>query len=74
MPDRRSSGAAGAVTAHRIKTAEPGTRNLVNHLANEVVGLFDRPLFAFRGPQSALGLDTFRDGAFRTADPLAATL
>ncbi|EST35077.1 GMC family oxidoreductase [Streptomyces roseochromogenus] len=40
-------------------------RNLMDHLANEIVGLFGQPVFPFRGPQSALGIDTFRDGDFR---------
>lgn len=41
-------------------------RNLMDHLANEVVGLFGQPLFPFRGPQSILSVETFRDGAFRS--------
>jgi len=40
-------------------------RNLMDHLAAEVVGLFGQPVYPFRGPQSALGVDTFRDGDFR---------
>ncbi|MBL1097675.1 GMC family oxidoreductase [Streptomyces coffeae] len=42
-------------------------RNLMDHLAEEVVGLFSRPVFPFRGPQSILSIETFRDGAFRRA-------
>ncbi|MET8541222.1 GMC family oxidoreductase [Kitasatospora sp. NPDC004799] len=40
-------------------------RNLMDHHSAEMVGLFGRPVYPFRGPQSALGVDTFRDGAFR---------
>ncbi|MFE7191380.1 GMC family oxidoreductase [Kitasatospora sp. NPDC057595] len=46
-------------------TSDQVGRNLMDHLANEVVGLFGQPLYPFRGPQSALGIDTFRDGKFR---------
>ncbi|MFJ4778013.1 GMC family oxidoreductase [Streptomyces sp. NPDC088762] len=41
-------------------------RNLMDHLAEEVVGLFGRPVFPFRGPQSILSVETFRDGPFRS--------
>ncbi|MCY0929453.1 GMC family oxidoreductase [Streptomyces sp. H27-H1] len=40
-------------------------RNLMDHLAEEVVGLFGQPVFPFRGPQSTLSIETFRDGNFR---------
>ncbi|MFF7992551.1 GMC family oxidoreductase [Kitasatospora xanthocidica] len=47
-------------------TSDQVGRNLMDHLANEVVGLFGQPVYPFRGPQSALGIDTFRDGRFRS--------
>ncbi|MEU7297044.1 GMC family oxidoreductase [Streptomyces exfoliatus] len=40
-------------------------RNLMDHLAEEVVGLFGQPVFPFRGPQSVLSIETFRDGDWR---------
>ncbi|MEN8655460.1 GMC family oxidoreductase [Streptomyces sp. 21So2-11] len=40
-------------------------RNLMDHLAEEVVGLFGQPVFPFRGPQSTLSIETFRDGPWR---------
>ncbi|WP_183068786.1 GMC family oxidoreductase [Streptomyces sp. gCLA4] len=40
-------------------------RNLMDHLAEEVVGLFGQPVFPFRGPQSTLSIETFRDGDWR---------
>jgi len=40
-------------------------RNLMDHLTDEVVGLFGEPVFPFRGPQSILSIETFRDGGFR---------
>ncbi|MFF1343761.1 GMC family oxidoreductase [Streptomyces sp. NPDC058290] len=40
-------------------------RNLMDHLTEEVVGLFGQPVFPFRGPQSTLSIETFRDGKFR---------
>lgn len=40
-------------------------RNLMDHLAEEVVGLFGQPVFPYRGPQSTLSIETFRDGGFR---------
>lgn len=40
-------------------------RNLMDHLAEEVVGLFGQPVFPFRGPQSTLSVETFRDGDWR---------
>ncbi|AUY53430.1 GMC family oxidoreductase [Streptomyces sp. CB01881] len=40
-------------------------RNLMDHHSAETIGLFGQPVYPFRGPQSALGVDTFRDGTFR---------
>ncbi|MEV6979204.1 GMC family oxidoreductase [Kitasatospora sp. NPDC093806] len=40
-------------------------RNLMDHPTEEVVGLFREPVFPFRGPQTVLSVETFRDGAFR---------
>lgn len=40
-------------------------RNLMDHLAEEVVGLFGQPVFPYRGPQSTLSIETFRDGPWR---------
>ncbi|MCY7368881.1 MAG: GMC family oxidoreductase [Chamaesiphon sp.] len=40
-------------------------RNLMDHLAEEVTGLFPDPVFPFRGPQSTSSIEVFRDGDFR---------
>ncbi|NJM75647.1 MAG: GMC family oxidoreductase [Acaryochloridaceae cyanobacterium RU_4_10] len=40
-------------------------RNLMDHLAEEVTGLFPKPVFPFRGPQSTSSIEVFRDGKFR---------
>jgi glucose dehydrogenase len=40
-------------------------RNLMDHLAEEVTGLFPEPVFPFRGPQSTASIEVFRDGPFR---------
>jgi choline dehydrogenase-like flavoprotein len=40
-------------------------RNLMDHLTEEVVGLFGQPVFPFRGPQTTLSIETFRDGTYR---------
>jgi len=40
-------------------------RNLMDHLAEEVTGLFPQPIYPFRGPQSNCCIEDFRDGAFR---------
>ncbi|MCG6495523.1 GMC family oxidoreductase [Kitasatospora sp. A2-31] len=42
-------------------------RNLMDHPTEEVVGLLGEPVFPFRGPQTTLSIETFRDGAFRKA-------
>ena len=39
--------------------------NLMDHLADEVTGLFPEPVYPFRGPQSNCCIEVFRDGAFR---------
>ncbi|MET8545697.1 GMC family oxidoreductase [Kitasatospora sp. NPDC004799] len=46
-------------------TSDQVGRNLMDHLTDEVVGLLDEPVFPFRGPQSTLGIENFRDGPFR---------
>jgi glucose dehydrogenase len=40
-------------------------RNLMDHLAEEVTGLFPEAVFPFRGPQSTASIEVFRDGKFR---------
>jgi choline dehydrogenase-like flavoprotein len=40
-------------------------RNLMDHLAEEVTGLFPEPIYPFRGPQSNCCIEVFRDGQFR---------
>ena len=42
-------------------------RNLMDHLAEEVVGLFPEPIYPFRGPQNTSSIEDFRDGPFRAA-------
>lgn len=46
-------------------TSDQVGRNLMDHPTEEVVGLFPEPLFPFRGPQTILGIEDFRDGPFR---------
>ncbi|MEU1284119.1 GMC family oxidoreductase [Kitasatospora sp. NPDC005856] len=46
-------------------TSDQVGRNLMDHLTDEVVGLLAEPVFPFRGPQSTLGIENFRDGPFR---------
>ncbi|MEV0905454.1 GMC family oxidoreductase [Streptomyces hokutonensis] len=46
-------------------TSDQVGRNLMDHLTEEVVGLLGEPVFPFRGPQTTLGIETFRDGPFR---------
>ncbi len=40
-------------------------RNLMDHPGFELTGLFPERLYPFRGPQSTLSIESFRDGAFR---------
>jgi len=40
-------------------------RNLMDHLAEEVTGLFPERIYPFRGPQSNCCIEVFRDGSFR---------
>lgn len=40
-------------------------RYLMDHVQEEVVGIYKEPLFPFRGPQSTCGIESFRDGKFR---------
>jgi choline dehydrogenase-like flavoprotein len=42
-------------------------RNLMDHPGFELTGLFPEPLYPFRGPQSTLCIESFRDGDFRRA-------
>ncbi|WP_030240515.1 GMC oxidoreductase [Streptomyces sp. NRRL S-350] len=46
-------------------TSDQVGRNLMDHPTDEVVGLLGEPVFPFRGPQTTLGIESFRDGAFR---------
>jgi choline dehydrogenase-like flavoprotein len=41
-------------------------RNLMDHIQNEVGARFTFPLYPFRGPQSTLSIESFRDGPFRS--------
>jgi choline dehydrogenase-like flavoprotein len=41
-------------------------RNLMDHLQGEVVCLTPEPIYPFRGPPTTIGIDGFRDGAFRS--------
>jgi choline dehydrogenase-like flavoprotein len=52
------------LSALKNKSDQVG-RNLMDHLAEEVTGLFPEPLFPFRGPQSTISVERFRDGDFR---------
>jgi len=40
-------------------------RHLMDHLAGEVTGYMDRPIYPFRGPQNTSSIFDFRDGDFR---------
>jgi glucose dehydrogenase len=40
-------------------------RNLMDHVQYEVIARFPKPLYPFRGPQSVVGIETYRDGEFR---------
>ena len=41
-------------------------RNLMDHIQWEIAALFTEAVFPFRGPQSVTGIDSFRDGPFRS--------
>jgi len=41
-------------------------RNLMDHLSKSTFGLAPEPLFPFRGPPSTSGIESFRDGEFRS--------
>ncbi|MRI55310.1 GMC family oxidoreductase [Methylobacterium sp. DB1607] len=41
-------------------------RNLMDHLQGQGAALVAEPLYPFRGPPTTVGIDSFRDGAFRT--------
>ncbi len=41
-------------------------RNLMDHLSKSTYGLAPEQLFPFRGPPSTSGIESFRDGEFRT--------
>ena len=40
-------------------------RNLMDHVQFELIALFPKPLYPFRGPQSITSIEDFRDGRFR---------
>lgn len=40
-------------------------RNLMDHLQGQLAAVVPKPLFPYRGPPTTVGVDTFRDGAFR---------
>lgn len=39
--------------------------NLMDHIQEEVGAILPEPVFPFRGPQSTLSIESFRDGSFR---------
>ncbi len=41
-------------------------RNLADHPVSLVYGLTDQPVYGYRGPLSTSGIESLRDGAFRT--------
>jgi choline dehydrogenase-like flavoprotein len=41
-------------------------RNLMDHLSKSTFGIAPEPLFPFRGPPSTSGIESFRDGDFRS--------
>lgn len=41
-------------------------RNLMDHLQGQMAAIVPEPLFPYRGPPTTVGVDTFRDGAFRS--------
>lgn len=42
-------------------------RNLMDHLQGQMAAIVPERLFPFRGPPTTVGVDTFRDGAFRSS-------
>jgi choline dehydrogenase-like flavoprotein len=40
--------------------------NLMDHVQFELIASFPEPIYPFRGPQSVAGIESFRDGDFRT--------
>ena len=42
-------------------------RNLSDHLVSLVYGLTDKPVYGYRGPLSTSGIESLRDGSFRSA-------
>jgi glucose dehydrogenase len=41
-------------------------RNLMDHLQGQYAAVVPTPLYPFRGPPTTVGIDNFRDGAFRS--------
>src|SRR5215212_4184635 len=78
MPDRTVSAPIVLLAAHAIETpklllisnlansSDQVGRNLMDHIQWEVTALFEEPLYPFRGPQSITGIESFREGAFRS--------
>jgi glucose dehydrogenase len=79
-PDKKEQSLTGKVivlATHAIETpklwlasklgnrSDQVGRNLMDHLAEEVTGLFPEQVFPFRGPQSTSSIEVFRDGKFR---------
>jgi glucose dehydrogenase len=79
-PDKKEQSLTGKVivlATHAIETpklwlasklgnrSDQVGRNLMDHLAEEVTGLFPERVFPFRGPQSTSSIEVFRDGKFR---------
>lgn len=42
-------------------------RNLMDHLQGQMAAIVPEAMFPFRGPPTTVGVDTFRDGRFRTS-------
>ncbi len=78
MPEMVVSAPIVLLAAHAIETpklllmsnlansSDQVGRNLMDHIQWEVAALFDEPVYPFRGPQSVTGIDSFREGAFRS--------
>ena len=52
--------------ANLANSSDQVGRNLMDHLSKSTYGLAPEKLFPFRGPPSTSGLESFRDGAFRS--------
>ena len=78
MPDEVVRAPIVLLAAHAIETpklllmsklansSDQVGRNLMDHIQWEVTALFDEPVYPFRGPQSVTGIESFREGAFRS--------